>query len=200
MAKTSDQNSTLANQIDVPCTSHAAAPPAAVSMSAPRAEPWCGDFDIRIARDGTWLYRDSPIGRMALVKLFASVLRRESDGAYWLVTPFERGRIRVDDAPFTAVELTVEGAGQEQALVFRTNLDEFVTAGPDHPIRVSTACPGGGPRPYLLARPGLEALIVRPVYYQLIELGVEGVWHGESRLGVWSRGEFFVLGRLEEEA
>jgi hypothetical protein len=168
-------------------------------MPAPRAEPWCGTFDIRVARDGTWFYRGSPIGRKALVKLFASVLRRESDGTYWLVTPFERGRIRVDDAPFTAVELTVEGAGPEQSLVFRTNLDEIVTADRDHPIRVSSERPGGEPRPYLLARPGLEALILRPVYYQLIELGVEGAWHGESRFGVWSRGAFFVLGSLEEE-
>ena len=192
MVKPSDHTSALANQIDVPCTSHAAARP------SPPRQPWCGDLDIRVERDGTWLYRGSPIGRKALVKLFASVLRRESDGGFWLVTPAERGRIRVDDAPFTAVELTVEGAGREQSLLFRTNLDEPVAAGHDHPIRVESTKAGGEPRPYVLVRPGLDALIVRAVYYQLVELGVEEPTRGEGVFGVWSRGSFFPLGSLEE--
>lgn len=192
MSKASDHISRLANQISVPPAPHA---DAALRMRQP--EPLCGDFDIRIARDGSWLYRGSPIGRKELVKLFASVLRRDPAGDYWLVTPVERGRIRVDDAPFTAVELTVEGEGREQSLIFRTNIDEIVTADRDHPIRVSYHGAAGEPAPYVLARPGLEALIVRPVYYQLVELGVEGVSGGESLFGVWSGGAFFPLGKLE---
>jgi len=191
MVKPSDHTSALANQIDVPCTPHAAL------GQSPRGEPSCGDFDIRVARDGTWFYRGSPIGRQALVKLFASVLSRGPDGGYWLVTPAERGRIRVDDAPFVAVELTVEGAGREQSLLFRTNLDELVAADHDHPIRIESAEAGGEPRPYLLVRPGLDALIVRAVYYQLVELGVEEPSRGEGAFGVWSRGEFFLLGSRE---
>src|SRR5271163_1275683 len=114
--KASDHMDGLASQIPVP--------DGKVPPTLPRAAalPFCGDFDMRIARDGTWFYRGSPIGRPALVKLFASVLRREAGGEYWLVTPAERGRILVEDAPFTAVELTVEGAGGTQALRFRTNL------------------------------------------------------------------------------
>ena len=111
----------------------------------------CGDLEMRIARDGTWFYRGSPIGRLPLVKLFASVLRREADGRYWLVTPAERGRIEVEDVPFLAVALTVEGEGRDQQLIFRTNLDEFVTAGPDNPLRVETAA-SGEPAPYILVR------------------------------------------------
>src|SRR5487761_1763401 len=102
----------------------------------------CGDLGIRIARDGAWHHHGSPIGRLALVKLFASVLRRDADGSYWLVTPAERGRIEVEDAPFLAVELTVAGEGCGQQLIFRTNLDDIVTAGPDHPLRVETAASG----------------------------------------------------------
>src|SRR5271165_3410159 len=111
----------------------------------------CGDFDMRIARDGTWFYRGSLIGRPALVKLFASVLRREPDGRYWLVTPAERGRIEVEDVPFLAVALSVRCEGREQQLIFRTNLDDIVTAGPDNPLRVETAA-NGEPAPYILVR------------------------------------------------
>ena len=101
-----------------------------------------GDLDMRIARDGTWHYRGSPINRIPLVKLFASVLRRENDGSYWLVTPAERGRVTVEDAPFLAVALDLQDQGRGQRLIFRTNLDEIVTAGPDHPLRVETAADG----------------------------------------------------------
>jgi len=128
------------------------------------------DLQIRIARDGTWFYRGSLIARLPLVKLFASVLRREADGSYWLVTPAERGRVEVEDAPFLAVELTAEGEGREQQLIFRTNLDDIVTAGPDHPLRTETAV-DGEPSPYILVRDGLEALLARPVFYQLVDLG-----------------------------
>ncbi len=153
----------------------------------------CGDLDMRIARDGTWFYRGSPIGRLPLVKLFASVLRRDADGRYWLVTPAERGRIEVEDVPFLAVALTVEGSGHNQRLIFRTNLDEFVTAGPDKPLRVETAV-SGEPAPYIQVRDNLEARIARPVFYDLVELGTEEQVGGIPQFGVWSAGMFFRLG------
>lgn len=171
--------------------------------------PLCGDLDMRIASDGTWFYQGSPINRKALVKLFSTLLRREDDGAYWLVTPAERGRVVVDDAPFTAVELAVKGSGESQVLTFRTNVDEWVEADGDHPLRVAQDSgpgpandnPAAGapaaepePRPYILVRPGLEALVLRPLFYELVELAVElerpdGTW-----LGVWSKGTRFPLG------
>jgi hypothetical protein len=152
-----------------------------------------GDLDMRIARDGTWFYRGSPIGRPALVKLFASVLRREPDGCYWLVTPVERGWIEVEDVPFLAVALTVTGDGREQQLIFQTNLDDIVTAGPDHPLRVETAA-SGEPAPYILVRDRLEARITRPVFYDLVELGSEERVEDTVQFGVWSGGRFFQLG------
>lgn len=150
-----------------------------------------GSYDIRIAADGNWFYLGSPIRRMALVKLFASVLSRDEDGDYWLTTPAESGRITVDDAPFTAVELKVAGNGGVEASVlnFRTNLDHHVEAGADHPIRVAFDPESGEPRPYILVEPGLEALILRPVYYQMVDQATEV----DSRTGVWSHGIFFPL-------
>jgi len=156
------------------------------------------ELDMRIARDGTWHYRGTPINRLPLVKLFASVLRREPDGSYWLVTPAERGRVIVEDAPFVAVELDVQGAGRDQRLIFRSNLDEIVAAGRDHPLRVETAA-DGTPSPYVLVRPGLEALLLRPVFYELVELGVEDEIAGETKFGVWSDGAFFELGDPGED-
>jgi len=153
----------------------------------------CGDLDMRIARDGTWYYRGSPIGRLPLVKLFASVLRREADGGYWLVTPAERGRIAVEDVPFVAVELTAIGEGRDQQLIFRTNLDEIVTAGPDHPLRVETA-PSGEPSPYILVRCGLEARLTRAVFYELVEFADEYEIAKETQFGVWSNRTFFPIG------
>jgi hypothetical protein len=152
-----------------------------------------GDLEMRIARDGTWFYRGSPIGRQPLVKLFGSVLRREPDGSYWLVTPAERGRIEVEDVPFLAVALTAEGEGRAQRLIFRTNLDEFVTAGPDNPLRVETAA-SGGPVPYILVRGGLDARLARPVFYDLVDLGTEERFEDAAAFGVWSEGMFFRLG------
>ncbi|NNG04977.1 MAG: DUF1285 domain-containing protein [Inquilinus sp.] len=150
-------------------------------------------YDIRIAADGTWFYRGSPIERLALVKLFASVLRRDDAGDYWLVTPAERGRIEVDDAPFTAVELSVEDpagdGGPDQRLGLRSNLDHRIEAGTDHPLRIAFNPETGEPRPYILVSEGLEALIVRPVYYQLVDRAVEH----DDRVGVWSGGRFFPL-------
>src|SRR6266849_6455687 len=168
-----------------------ARPPPAHGGRRPAIEH--GDLDMRIARDGTWFYRGSPISRMKLVKLFASVLRRDPDGSYWLVTPVERGRVTVEDAPFIAVAVDREGEGRDQLLIFRTNLDEIVTAGPDHVLRVETA-DDGTPAPYILVRPGLEARLSRPVFYELAELGGEELIAGESQFGVWSGGMFFQLG------
>lgn len=156
--------------------------------------PSCGDFDMRIARDGTWFYRGSPIGRKPLVKLFSTVLRRE-DGEFWLVTPVERGRILVDDAPFTAVEVTATGSGRDQILVFRTNVDDEIAAGPANPIRVANRH-DHQPSPYVMVRNGLEALILRPVFYHLVELGELREVDGMEQLGVWSGGAFFPLGAV----
>jgi hypothetical protein len=163
------------------------------------AENECGVFDIRINRDGLWFYHGTPIGRRELVKLFASVLRRDDDGRYLLETPAERGVIEVEDAPFLAVELTVEGAGRSQRLIFRTNVDENVVADADHPLRIATDPETGEPSPYVEVRNGLEARLARPVYYELVELGDEETINGEVQFGVWSAGTFFVLGTLDGE-
>jgi uncharacterized protein len=156
-----------------------------------------GDLDMRIARDGTWFYRGTPIARQPLVKLFASVLRREDDGSFWLVTPVERGRIAVEDAPFLAVELTSEGSGRNRRLSFRTNLDEIVAAGREHPLRVETAA-NGEPTPYLLVRPGLEARLNRPVFYELVDLADAERGESGGPFGLWSNGVFFDLGDPED--
>ena len=161
----------------------------------------CGDLPFLIKRDGTWLYRGSPINRKELVCLFSSVLRREEDGSWWLQTPAERGRIEVEDAPFVAVELDWTGDGRRQVLSFRTNIDEVVTAGLEHPIRVSHDLITCEPTPYIRLRPGaghlaIEARINRATYYELVALAVPE-WVGNKRLlGVWSCGKFFSLGEL----
>ena len=156
----------------------------------------CGDFDIRIARDGTWFHQGSPIRRLALAKLFSTVLRREGDGSYWLVTPVERGRIIVEDAPFVAVELDATGEGKDQVISFRTNLDHSVTLGDDHPLRVETDPATGEPSPYVTVRPGLEARLARSVFYHLVALGADETIDGNPAFGVWSTGRFFPLGDL----
>lgn len=179
-----------------------AAPTSARIDPHPRRAPVeCGDLPFLIRRDGTWLYRGSPIGRKELVCLFASVLKREADGSFWLETPAERGRIQVEDAPFVAVELDWMGDGRQQTLSFRTNVDQVVTAGPDHPIRVAHDILTCEPTPYILVREGagahgVEARINRAVYYELVALAVPE-WVGCRRmLGVWSCGRFFSLGEL----
>jgi uncharacterized protein len=161
----------------------------------------CGDLPFLIRRDGTWLYRGSPILRKELVCLFAGVLKREADGSFWLETPAERGRIEVEDAPFVAVELDWNGDDRQQILSFRTNVDQVITAGPDHPIRVAHDILTCEPTPYIRVRPGVgtpavEARINRAVYYELVALAVPE-WVGCRRmLGVWSCGKFFSLGEL----
>ncbi len=161
----------------------------------------CGDLPFVIRRDGSWLYRGSPINRKGMVCLFASVLKRTKDGGFILETPAERGRIVVEDAPFVAVELDWSGLGATQILTFRTNIDQLVTAGPDHPIRVAHDLITCEPIPYIALRPGagalpVEARIGRAVYYELVALAEPGVIDGRDVLGVWSQGCFFPLGDL----
>ncbi len=150
---------------------------------------------MRIDRNGTWYYQGSPIGRLALVKLFSTVLRRDADGHHWLTTPVENGRIEVEDAPFIAVELIAEGGGPSQVIRFRTNVDDIVVLDSDHPLRITHDAGTGEPRPYLHVRKGLEARLARPVYYHLIDRG-EPAADDQGNFGVWSSGTFFPLGRL----
>lgn len=157
----------------------------------------CGDFDIRIAADGTWFYRNSPIGRPALVKLFATVLKRDAAGDYWLETPAERGRIAVEDAPFVAVEADYEGAGEDQQAILRTNIDQRVALGPDHPLILRGSA--AAPRPYVALGGGLEALVARNVFYGMVERAVARREGGVETLGLWSGGRFFALGQVPTE-
>ena len=166
---------------------------ATFSGSTTRSKRDCGDFEIRIARDGSWHYQNSLIGRKELVCLFASVLRREPDGSYWLETPVERGSITVEDAPFIAVELFWQNESGRQVLSFRTNLDEMVTADADHPIRVQLCPATGEPRPYVMVRQGLEARINRAVFYELVALAEAEEISGQEVMGVWSEGVFFPI-------
>ncbi len=172
------------------------------AVSRPKRSPVeCGDLPFLIKRDGTWLYQGTPINRKELVCLFSSVLRREADGSWWLQTPAERGRIQVEDAPFVAVELDWRGDDAHQVLSFRTNIDEILTAGPEHPIRVSHDIITCEPTPYIRVRGGpgmlaVEARINRATYYELVALAVPK-WVGSRRmLGVWSQGVFFPLGEM----
>lgn len=158
--------------------------------------PFCGHIDMRIARDGTWYYLGTPIGRQPMVRLFSSILRRDGDD-YFLVTPVEKVGIRVDDAPFVAVLVEVQGKGEDQVLRFTSNVQDQVEAGPEHPLRVQTDPATGEPAPYLLMRDNLEALIHRNVFYQLVELAVPRTLEGEQWLGVWSGGQYHVLGRAD---
>jgi uncharacterized protein len=154
--------------------------------------PFCGDLDMRIARDGTWFYLGTPIGRAPLVRLFSSILKREG-GRYFLVTPVEKVGITVDDAPFVAVDFTAEGEGPAQSLTFTTHVGDTVTAGPEHPIRVTRDPATGEPSPYVMVRSGLEALIDRKSFYRLAELGSEHEVAGVPQFGLWSGGAFFPL-------
>lgn len=155
----------------------------------PPVEKWnpthCGDSEMRIARDGTWFHQDSPIGRIAMVRLFSTILRREPDGSFVLVTPVEKLDIEVEDAPFVAVELRSEGEGDGRTLAFRLNTGDLVVAGPEHRLRFEA-----GSHPYVEVRGGLDALVVRPVYYELAEIALA---EGAAPPGVWSGGLFFPL-------
>jgi uncharacterized protein len=166
--------------------------------------PYCGDIGLKIARDGTWFYQGSPIGRMKLVKLFASVLRRDEDGKHYLVTPAEKVDVTVEDAPFLAVEMEVRGNDDDERaheLVFRTNLDDVVVCGRDHPLTFVQEGEDGGLKPYVLVRGRLKALVTRAVYYDLVELassrqpreGEGDAGSNSETIGVWSGGVFFPL-------
>ncbi|MSO96757.1 MAG: DUF1285 domain-containing protein [Rhodospirillaceae bacterium] len=162
---------------------------------AERLPPICGDFNMRIDRSGIWFYQGSPIGRLALVKLFSTVLRRDDEGLYWLTTPVENGRIEVEDAPFIAVEALFEGQGRDRIIKFRTNVDDVVTLDSNHPLRVAFDASGQEPRPYICVRANLEARLARSVYYHLVEIG-EPSDQDEAVFGIWSSGQFFPLGRI----
>jgi hypothetical protein len=158
--------------------------------------PFCGDLDMRIAADGTWYYLKTPIGRHALVKLFASVLKREDDN-YFLVTPVEKCGIVVEDAPFLAVELNVEQGERGQVLRFRTNVDDWVACGPGHALRFEPEDGTGGLKPYLHVRRDLWAKVTRALFYDLVELGEEREVAGKLLFGVASDGEFFAMAPAE---
>ncbi|HXH02806.1 MAG TPA: DUF1285 domain-containing protein [Candidatus Competibacteraceae bacterium] len=160
--------------------------------------PLSGDMDLRIARDGRWWHEGVPIARPELVRLFASILRRDEDGHYYLLSPVEKWRIRVEDAPFLAVGLEAVGQGQERRLRFITNLEEVIEAGPEHPLRVDIHPDRNEPAPYVHVRGRLWAKLTRSTFLELAELGEEREQDGETLYGVWSGGVFFTLGRLEE--
>ena len=150
--------------------------------------PFCGDLDMRIARDGTWFYLGTPIGRPELVRLFSTILRKDGE-QYFLVTPVEKVGITVDDAPFVAVDFELAGKSRDQRLTFTTNVGDTAEAGRDHPIRVIRDPETGEPSPYVLIRANLEALIDRKSFYRLVEIGA----HHEGWFGLWSGGEFFGM-------
>jgi len=159
------------------------------------------ELPFLIRRDGTWLYKGSPISRKEMVCLFSSVLMRDEEGHYLLETPVERGRIEVEDAPLVAVEMSWKGHGRNQVLCFRTNVDKCVTAGPEHPIRITHDLLSCEPTPYLHVRDGrgqfpIEARICRATYYELVALAEPGMLRGRKVFGVWSQGAFFSLGDL----
>ena len=156
--------------------------------------PLCGDIDMRIAQDGTWFYMNSPIGRKPLMQLFASVLRHDDDGKYYLVTPVEKCGIRVEDAPFLAVRMSVEGGLRDQVIGFETNVDDEVTVDDAHPLRFENEEGTGGLKPYVLVRARLEALVSRALFYDLVARGtVEEGW-----FGVWSSGRFYPMQKAKD--
>ena len=155
---------------------------------------FCGDIDMRISQDGTWFYMNSPIGRKPLVRLFSTILRHDEDGKFYLITPVEKVGIRVDDAPFVAVAMDVEGDGREQLLRFRTNCEDEVMVDAAHPLRFAKEDGTDGLKPYVLVRGRLEALVNRAIFYDLVARGVaEGEW-----FGVWSSGVFWPMAKVDE--
>jgi len=166
--------------------------------SLPPVHQWtperAADIDMQIRADGSWWHEGTRIHRKKLVRLFSTILRRDADGSTWLVTPYEKVVVHVEDAPFVAVRVDRAGEpGPEQSLAFSTNVGDIAIAGPDHPIRVETDAATGEPAPYVLVRGRLEAKLARPVFYELAAMAVPGP-DDPSRLGVWSQGEFFTLG------
>ncbi|TBU79300.1 DUF1285 domain-containing protein [Pseudomonas daroniae] len=174
--------------------------PPAGSKGMPPVHLWnpdfCGDIDMRIARDGSWFYMGTPIGRLAMVRLFSTIIRRDGED-YFLVTPVEKVGIKVEDAPFVAVSVQAAGQGEEQVLRFVTNVGDEVEAGDEHLLRVELDAQTQEPSPYIHVRANLEALIHRNVFYQLVELAQAREIDGQPWLGVWSGGVFFPIGPLE---
>ena len=158
--------------------------------------PFCGDLDIRIGIDGTWFYLGTPIGRPALVRLFSTILKREGD-KHFLVTPVEKVGIRVDDAPFMAVEMLKDGEDNHRVLQFRTNVDDWVTCDAAHRLRFERG-EAGGLTPYLHVRADLWAKLTRPLYYELVDMGAERMIDGQMMFGVESGGEFFAMADADE--
>ncbi|WP_417611417.1 DUF1285 domain-containing protein [Parasphingorhabdus sp.] len=162
----------------------------AEAQKLPPVDQWdpkeTGDSEMQIAADGTWYHQGDPILRPAMVRAFSTILRREEDGSYALVTPYQKLSIQIDDAPFVAVELESEGKGAERTLAFRLNTDHLVVADASHPLRFGA----DKPQPYLTVRRGLEAVLARPVYYQLAELALE---EDADPIGIWSAGTFFPM-------
>ena len=154
--------------------------------------PFCGDLDIRIARDGNWYYLGTPIGRKPMVKLFSSIIRKDGEN-YFLVTPIEKVGIKVDDAPFVAVDFEVEGSGKTQQVIFKTNVDDEAIAGPKNKIRVIHDPKTDEPSPYIRIRSNLDALIDRKSFYRLIDIGEHHEMNEQSWFGIWSKGEFFPI-------
>lgn len=171
---------------------------ATAKQKAAPVEMWepehCGEIDIVIRRDGSWWHEGGRIARPELVKLFASVLRRDADGVHYLVTPVEKLAVTVEAAPFLAVTMERAREGEDQTLAFTTNVGDVVVAGEDHPVRVEIDAETGAPTPLLHVRGRLEALINRSVFYELAELAVR---RGDE-MGVWSGGQFFALGPAEQ--
>ena len=182
--------------------SRAAAQTAGGKASLPPVERWeppfCGDIDMEIRADGTWFYMGTPIGRAPLVRLFSTVLRKDEDGKTYLVTPVERVGIRIEDAPFVAVEMNVAGSGAGQVITFRTNVGDVVEAGPDNPLRFVDEAETGGLKPYVLVRGRLEALVGRPVMYELVNHGEEIDVDGVAMFCVRSHGEIYPIKPVAE--
>jgi len=177
---------------------------AVISVSRSKGPPpvhlwnpaYCGEIDMRIGADGTWFYQGTPIGRPSLVKLFASILKREGE-KYYLVTPMEKCGIAVDDAPFMAVELQIDDGATGRQLCFRTNVDEWVACGPDHPLRFEPDAATGGLKPYLHVRRDLWAKVTRAVFYELVDLGEAREVGGTLMFGVASAGRFYAMARAD---
>ncbi len=166
----------------------------------PPVEKWnppnCGDIGMAIKRDGVWFYQGSPIGRQKMVKLFSRILRRDADGSYFMVTPVEKVPVDVEDAPFLAIEMERRGLGAAQELYFRTNVEDSVLAGSDHPLRFIIHKTTKEPAPYILIRGRLEAKITRAVFYDLVEAGITQKIDGTETFGVWSNGTFFAIDEI----
>ncbi|PLL11777.1 DUF1285 domain-containing protein [Tabrizicola sp. TH137] len=188
---------TTAGRLPAPTADGLAASAQAASRKGPPPvhlwnPPFCGDIDMRIARDGTWFYQGTPIGRPGLVKLFSGILKKEGD-RYFLVTPVEKVGITVDDAPFVAVDFDLAGDGAAQTITFTTHVGDTVPLDADHPLRVERDPATGEPSPYLHVRAGLEALIDRKSFYRLVDLCVHAPVAGKDWFGLWSSGRFFPV-------